>query len=440
MPSGGAGTGVGTGGRSLGSWAPTAAHQRAIVLASAFAVVGVLSRHADLLVLATPLAVAALWGHVTRPRADVRASAHVQLATLREGEATNVLVTTEPALHEAHGVAMLASVPWVERKPSSGIVPLDDGRAVVAIRSTRWGRRRVGTVSVVLSSPWGAFRVGPTDLPDLEVGTLPLPALFDANAPTPHPRGVVGLNRSNRPGSGTEFNTIRRFQPGDRLRRIHWPVSMRTGTLHVTSTFTDEDAHVFLLVDAFSDLGRREGVDGRPTSLDVTVRAAGAMSEHFLSGNDRLTLRTVGAAKVPTLGVGSGINHLRRVLETLASISPATERRDTGESAIRGVDANALCLVLSPLVDPTMVMLAHTLASRGMTVVVVDTFPEHLTDPSTNPYESLAWRIRLLQREAQVQGLQMRGVPVVAWRGPGSLDQVLRDIARRARAPRMARR
>ncbi|WP_323099683.1 DUF58 domain-containing protein [Intrasporangium sp. YIM S08009] len=427
-------------GRPLGSWAPTAAHQRAIVLASAFAVVGVLSRHADLLVLATPFAVAAVWGHLARPRGEVRASAHLQASTLREGEATNVLVSTEPALHDAHGVAMLASVPWVERKPSSGIVPLDDGRAVVAIRSTRWGRRRVGTVSVVLSSSWAAFRIGPTDLPDLEIGTLPLPALFDASAPTPHPRGVVGLNRSNRPGSGSEFNTIRRFHPGDRLRRIHWPVSMRTGTLHVTSTYTDEDAHVFLLVDAFSDLGPREGVDGRPTSLDVTVRAAGAMSEHFLSGNDRLTLRTVGAAKVPTLGVGSGINHLRRVLETLASISPATERRDTGEAAIRGVDANALCLVLSPLVDPTMVMLAHTLASRGMTVVVVDTFPEHLTDPSTNPYVSLAWRIRLLQREAQVQGLRGRGVPVVAWRGPGSLDQVLRDIARRARAPRLARR
>jgi uncharacterized protein (DUF58 family) len=282
--------------------------------------------------------------------------------------------------------------------------------------------------------------VGPTDLPDLDCGTLPVPAYFDAKAPTPHPRGIVGLNRSNRPGSGSEFNTIRRFHPGDRLRRIHWPVSTRTGELHVTSTFTDEDAHVFLLLDAFSDLGPREGVDGRPTSLDVTVRAAGAISEHFLRGNDRLTLRTVGAANVPTLGMGSGTNHLRRVLETLATITPATERRDTGENAIRGVDPMALCLVLSPLVEPTLVSLAHMLAARGMTVVVVDTFPEHLTDSATNLYESLAWRIRLLSRDAQVNSLRLRGVPVVPWRGPGSLDQVLRDIARRASAPRMSRR
>ena len=76
-----------------------------------------------------------------------------------------------------------------------------------------------------------------------------------------------------------------------------------------------------------------------------------------------------------------------------------------------------------------------------MTVVVVDTFPEHLTDAAgTNLYESLAWRIRLLSRDAQVNSLRLRGVPVVPWRGPGSLDQVLRDIARRASAPRMSRR
>ena len=427
-------------GRDLGSWEPTAAHQRAIVLSSAAALLAMLGRRVDLVVLVTPLAVAAVWGHLARPRHRVRATAQLQSSTLREGEATNVIVRTEPVVPDATGVAMLARVPWLERKPASGIAPVQGGHAAIGVRSTRWGRRRLGTVSVALTSAFGAFRAGPGELRDLEVGTLPVPAAFDAKAPTPHPRGIVGLNRSNRPGSGSEFNTIRRFHPGDRLRRIHWPVSMRTGQLHVTSTYTDEDAHVFLLVDAYSDLGPREGVDGRPTSLDVTVRAAGAMSEHFLQSGDRLTLRVVGASRVPTLGIGSGTNHLRRVLETLAAIAPATERRDTGDWAIRNVDANALCLVLSPLVEPTMVALAHTLAARGLTVVVVDTFPEHLTDPSTNRYESLAWRVRLLSREAQVRSLRLRGVPVVAWRGPGSLDQVLRDIARRARAPRLGRR
>ncbi|GAA6527191.1 DUF58 domain-containing protein [Intrasporangium sp. DVR] len=428
-----------TSSRSLGEWTATAAHTRAVILATAAAVAAVAGRRPDLLVISAPLVVAAVWGHLARPRHPVDAAVTLGSGTLREGDVADVTVRIRPAAR-AEGIITLASTPWVERRPVSGIARVEDGLGAIALRTTRWGRRQIGTVSITLSSVWGAYRVGPTDVPDLATATLPVPAAFDAAAPTPHPRGLVGLNRSSRPGSGSEFNTIRQFHPGDRLRRIHWPVSLRTGALHVTSTYADEDAHVFLLVDAFSDLGPREGIDGRPTSLDVTVRAAGAISEHFLSSNDRLTLRTVGAANVPRLGVGSGTKHLRRVLETLASIAPASERRDDGERAIRGVDPNALCLVLSPLIVPTTVGLAHTLATRGMTTVVVDTFPDHLAEDPGNVYEALAWRIRLLSRQAQVHSLVARGVPVVPWHGPGSLDHVLRDIARRAAAPRMGRR
>jgi uncharacterized protein (DUF58 family) len=426
--------------RVLGAWEPTAAHQRAIVLAGVGALLAALGRRPDLLVIVAPLAVAAVWGQLTRPREPARATARLASTTLREGEVVGLAVTVEPVPADVQGVVTVARVPLVDRQPDSGVAALEQGRALVGLRSTRWGRRRVGTVEVCLTSGWGAFRSGPDELPDLMTTTLPVPATFEANAPTPHPRGIVGLNRSNRPGSGSEFSTIRPFQPGDRLRRISWPVSLRTGALHVTSTYGDEDAHVVLLVDAFSDLGPREGIDGRPTSLDVTVRAAGAISEHFLRSNDRLTLRTFGSAEVPTLGTGSGTRHLRRVLDTLALITPATERRDSGERALRGVDPTALCLVLSPLIDQSMVDLAHTLAARGRTIVIVDTFPDHLVGSDGNTYESLAWRMRLLTREAQVVSLRLRGVPVVPWVGPRSLDHVLRDISRRAAAPRLSRR
>ena len=166
-----------------------------------------------------------------------------------------------------------------------------------------------------------------------------------------------------------------------------------------------------LLVDAFSDLGPREGIDGRPTSLDVTVRAAGAISEHFLRSGDRLTLRTVGEHAVP------GPRH------RLRHEPPAPGARHAGphhpgqraprhrEHALRGVDPVALCLVLSPLIDQTMVSLAHTLAARGMTVVVVDTFPEHLVAGTGDIFQSLAWRMRLLPRGPGEQ-------PAPAWRPP----------------------
>lgn len=426
--------------RALGEWAATAAHVRAVVLGATALMLAAAFRRPDLLVIGVPLVVAAVWGQLTRPNAEATASAQLPRATLREGESTSLVVRVEPLEPQTHGVVILAETQWVQRNPSTGVLSIDGPVSTIGVRSTRWGVRPVGTVSVTLSSPWGAFRCGPLDLPDLTATTLPVPAVFDSSAPTPHPRGLVGTNRSARPGSGSEFSTIREFQPGDRLRRIHWPVSLRTGRLHVTSTYADEDAHVILLVDAFSDLGPREGIDGRPTSLDVTVRAAGALADHFLRSGDRLTLRTVGAADIPPLGIGSGTHHLRRVLETLARIQPATERRDDGRAAIRGLDPLGLVLVLSPLIEPTMVELTMRLASRGLTTVVIDAFPDHLTASPDDRYQALAWRVRLLQREAQVGALVSRGVPVVPWRGPGSLDNVLRDVAHRRAAPRMARR
>ena len=66
--------------------------------------------------------------------------------------------------------------------------------------------------------------------------------------------------------------------------------------------------------------------------------------------------------------------------------------------------------------------------------------PDHLWLGETDRTVALAWRIRRLSRGVDVSRLTSAGVPVVPWRGPGSLDQVLRELARRARAPRMARR
>ena len=44
--------------------------------------------------------------------------------------------------------------------------------------------------------------------------------------------------------------------------------------------------------------------------------------------------------------------------------------------------------------------------------------------------------MRLLEREMEVTEVTRRGIPVVPWRGPGTLDEVLQRLARRARLPR----
>jgi uncharacterized protein (DUF58 family) len=438
----------------LSEWRPTAAHFRSTLLGVVGAVVAIAMNRPDLLVLVTPWLVITMWAWLRRPRERVTVASALGHHTLREGEAT--LLRASVTLPDGVDDVVVAVSPavFMEQDPPLGVRVLGptDGHPVaddpstrragasVVLRSTRWGARPVGPVRCGAWSTWGAYRSGPVDSEIQRLVTLPLPAVFTPTVAMPHPEGLVGAYRSARPGSGSEFDRLRPFQVGDRLRRIHWPVSLRTGTLHVTSTYGDEDSQVVLVVDATSDLGPREGLDGRPTSLDLTVRAAGAMAEHHLGVGDRVGLRVVGAARVPRVPVGSGRAHLRRVLGTLAVIEPASDRDDDGEYAIAGVGAGAVVIVLSPLVDPAMVDVVARLGSRGLTTVVVDTMPEHLWRGENDLYTAVAWRLRRLSRSVDVSRLTSAGIPVVPWQGPQSLDNVLRELARRARVPRMVRR
>jgi hypothetical protein len=87
-----------------------------------------------------------------------------------------------------------------------------------------------------------------------------------------------------------------------------------------------------------------------------------------------------------------------------------------------------------------MVDVVARLGSRGLTTVVVDTMPEHLWRGENDLYTAVAWRLRRLSRSVDVSRLTSAGIPVVPWQGPQSLDNVLRELARRARVPRMVRR
>jgi uncharacterized protein (DUF58 family) len=310
----------------------------------------------------------------------------------------------------------------------------------LTVRSTRWGRRQIGPAQVIASSAWAAFRWTSETAHERQLVTLPLPAVFDAAAPAVHPVGLVGLTRSARPGDGNEFASVRPFQAGDRLRRIHWSRSLRTGELHVTSTWADQDSLVVIVVDAFNDIGQSEGIDGAASSLDTTVRAAGAIAEHHLRRGDRVALHVIGSRGVMRVPAATGTSHLRRVLDVLSSIEPATDRRDDPRLQL-GLSAGALVVMLSPLVSPVPLQRAFTLASRAMTVVVVDTLPGGISQQDDHdPFVGLAWRIRLLERDRELRRIQQVGVPVVPWRGPGSLDQVLRDLHRRSSAPRLVSR
>ena len=424
-------------------WQSSPAHFRAVAVGVIGVGVALLFRLPHLLVMVGPFVFVTVWSAATRPSVEPTLDGRIGPPTVREGEATTWTGELSDVDQIDHVVVLSPPRPWLEARPRSGVVIVEAAgesatSAALPVRATHWGHHDLAPFNVVAVSSWGAFRWKALDVGH-RVSTLPLPEVFDAAPPMHRANGLVGLNRSAHPGDGTEFSGLRPFQTGDRLRRINWRRSLRSGELHVTATYADQDSHIALFVDALADFGPSEGIDGAASSLDTSVRAAGAIAEHFLLRGDRVSLRTFGSRGRADVGPSTGRGHLRRILDVLTSIEPDGDRHGSIRSRQDALPGDALAIMLSPLVSPVALEWAVSLASHGLTVAVVDTLPDdvHADDDRTT---ELAWRIRLLERRSEVRAVQQVGVPVVAWRGPGSLDPFLREIARRSSAPRMARR
>ena len=423
------------------TWGPTAAHARAVWCGLVLASAAVLAHRPDLLVLATPFVGAALWAALLRPTSPLTVRQSVGHSTLSEGDATTWHFSVhDPSGHADDIAVRLRVAECIDTQPDHGSAAAsvrDDGDQVldIGVRALRWGRHRIGPARVVASSAWAGFQwVSDSNVNEVALLALPRTAHFDATATSVHRPGLIGVNRSPHQSSGTEFASIRPFQPGDRLRRIHWSRSLRTGTLHVTSTWADHDRHVVLLVEGFDDVGGSGGIDGKASSLDLALRAAGSIAEHFLAVGDRVALVILDNRGIHRLPAAGGSRHLRRLLETLATTETTGRLIDTGRVP-RGLPPGALVVTLSPLATPTALERAVTMAAHGRSVVVVDCLPPDITRQFPDePLATIAWRIRTLERTREIRRANESGVAVVQWRGPGSLDQVLRDVQRNAAA------
>jgi len=448
-------------------WRPTRALGRATAIGVVLLAAAAVGGRGDLAVIGVPLVALVVWAAATRPSAAPAVRSRLSTEVGREGDSLTWRVDVDkvPGLRDV--VGHLPGDRWVTTTPEHGHVAgaaaagaATAGATVpmaVQGRVDRWGVRRFGPGQVGAFGDFAAFAWTWSQQRVETVATVPTPGVFTSRAALPHPVGLVGQHRSARVGGGTELAEIRPFRTGDRLRRIHWPVSLRTGALHVTTTYADQDAEVRLVLDAIRDLGERDLATGRRSSLDVAVEAAGAVAAHYLTTGDRVGLSVLGGGGIVEVPAVGGHHQLARVLLGLGRAEPSRgtvgEERALRAQLRRSIPPGAFVVLLSALVSAEPLAHAVRLARSGHAVVVVDTLPPELQRPDATDdtlcsvtglddarLARLVWRLRLLDREREAHQCAMAGVPVIAWRGPGSLDTVLRQAARRSRAPRVASR
>jgi uncharacterized protein (DUF58 family) len=424
-------------------WVPTRALGRAVLLTGLLLVLGVAFGRVDLVLLAAPFAVGAAVGLRRMPRSAPEVTIGADEEHLVEGGpvAAALTVANPDVISYDLVVVRTRSSPWLKLahadRPSAVTVPAGGWAAVeLPGEALRWGRHDVGPAAARVAACGGLLACRPVVTPARAVRVYPETEPFAAVEAMPAAAGLVGNHRSRRPGEGGELAGVRPFAPGDRLRRIDWRVSLRTRDLHVAATLSDRDAEVLLLLDVLGEAGTSGGVRGGASVLDTTVRASAAIAEHYLQRGDRVSLLEYGAAARrlrPATGRRQYLTVLEWLLDVRADPSGAPYEHVLGAQQI---SPDALVVVLTPLLDARSADMLARLVHAGRYVVAVDTLPAGLAPPQHGPWTPLATRLWRLDRENTEHRLREHGVPVVAWAGAGSLDLVLRDVARLASAPR----
>lgn len=448
-------------------WIPTRALGRAVLLTGLLLVAGVLLGRVDLVVLAVPFAVGTAYALRRRPAPPPQIELAAEDALLVEGGPLAATVTVGNPDETGYDLVLVRTrvspwlrVDWVAPGPVAnweavrpahvadrpvGLTVLAGEARDVALagETLRWGRHMLGPAVAHAAACDGLLVSQPVSSGALATSVYPMTEPFQADEAMPRAAGLVGGHRSRRPGEGGELAGVRVFTPGDRLRRIDWRVSLRARQLHVAAMLSDRDAEVVLVLDVLAEAGRSGGVHGTASVLDTCVRAAAAIGEHYLHRGDRVSMLEYGPSARrlrPATGRRQYLILLEWLLDVRAEASPF-EPYDLVFGR-HPVPPNALLVVLTPLVDPRSATMLARLARSGRFVVAVDTLPEQVMTAGTkrSTWTEAAYRLWRLERENTLGQLREHGVPVVRWAGAGSLDLVLRDVARLAAAPKAVQR
>jgi uncharacterized protein (DUF58 family) len=155
-------------------------------------------------------------------------------------------------------------------------------------------------------------------------------------------------------GVGREFESLREYQPGDEFRNICWTATARRGK-HVTKLFQVERSQaVWIVMDAGRLLRARVG---ELSKLDLSVNAALSLAQIALYSGDRTGLIVYGRNIQQRVGLGRGLNHMRAIIESLASVREEVAEADHIRAAsvlLQLQKQRALIIWITDLADTSM--------------------------------------------------------------------------------------
>jgi uncharacterized protein (DUF58 family) len=283
------------------------------------------------------------------------------------------------------------------------------------------GRHRFEPVRLSIADPFGLAEARVTV--DEKQALVVYPRLvelerlfFDGGVGPEHGRRLL-LRRP----VGFDLHSVRDYQQGESLRRVHWPSTARRGALMVKELEDSPRDEVAVLLD-----GDPAGVTGSPpdSSFDVAVRVAGSILRAQVRSGRRCVL-LLNTADRETQVVSSDGPEWQRALELLAAAEP--DARGPAAGLLQSGDAPAVrsleLVVVTSRVERSLVdrLLQRVVTRRPVALVHVE--PESFVGRRRKP-------------DPELLRLQTAGVPIAVVRHGDDLAAALhgKSLAEVARA------
>src|SRR5918995_6931946 len=245
-------------------------------------------------------------------RLHVGAEGRVDLTMVNHSDRSTPLLAVTDVFDDGRGAARFVLPPL----PSG-----ESARAAYRLPTNRRGRFRIGPLAVSASDPFGLARRTWTVTTLGEV--LVCPRVHDILAPRQSGGRLVAsvetVHARAQAADGEDFLTLREYEVGDDLRRVHWRSTARVGELMIRQDEAQWRARSIVVLDT-----RPGGHDAR--SFETAVEATASIV-------DRLTRMRRRVEVIASNGQSLGAPTARSgwaVMDRLATIAPGGEDRLAG--------------------------------------------------------------------------------------------------------------
>ena len=131
----------------------------------------------------------------------------------------------------------------------------------------------------------------------------------------------AGQYQSCLKGNGMEFSDIRRYTPGDDVKKIDWKVTAKQRKAYVKEFVEERELSVFLLVDISASNRFRE-------KLDLITELVGSLAFSANKNGDRVGAVFFSNQIEKVIPLKKGKKHTLSIIENLLTIKPKGDKTD----------------------------------------------------------------------------------------------------------------